>query len=141
MALSYTTHFTETPLSGHTRVIRFYDAGDGTLCNIYTHRTVGGHDVAITDVEVLIPELLQTAFATSFTLLLDEELSPGFHRIVRALVATGGGLLIHIATTFAHTVGSSTTTTLVREWAYFIPLATLSGTDIVIPPPPTPPPP
>jgi hypothetical protein len=141
MAFGYTTHFTETPLPDHTRVIRFYDAGGGTLVNIYTHHTVGGHDVPITDIEVLVPVLLRAAFPTSFTLLLDEELSSGLHRVVRALVATPAGVLIHITTTFTHHANGVTTTTLVREWAYFIPDATLSGTDVVITPPvPSPPP-
>ena len=139
MAFGYTTHFTETPLPGHTRVIRFYDAGGGTLCNIYTHRDVGGHDVAVTDVEVLVPVLLRAAFPTSFVTLLDEELSSGLHRVVRALATDPTGVLIHIATTFTHTVRDITTITLVREWAYFIPEATLSGTDIVIAPPVPPP--
>ena len=141
MAFGYTTHFTEIPLPDHTRVIRFYDAGGGTLVNIYTHRVVGEHDVPITDIEALVPVLLRAAFPTSFTLLLDEELSSGLHRVVRALAATPAGVLIHIATTFTHHVNGITTTSLVREWAYFIPLATLNGTDIVIPPPVLPPPP
>lgn len=137
MAFGYTTLRTETPATNYTRTFRYYNCSDGgtgvggVILNVLTTVLSSGRTLRAQDLELYIAGVQGSEFGGSFVTLLTESTDGGLQRKVRAIERSPSGVLIHDATTQTLTIQGVTTTRVIRENIYYIPLATLSGTDII----------
>jgi hypothetical protein len=144
MAFSYTTLRSESLPSNYTRTFRYYDCGTGgVIIGLLTTLLDQSRHLRTQDVETFAVGEQGANFANgSFVTLSTENTDGGMQRVVRALAGLAG-VLIHEVTTVTTTIQGVTKTRPVREALYYVPGATLSGTDVVVTPsiPPPPPPP
>jgi hypothetical protein len=138
VSFAYTTLRTETPATNYTRTFRYYNCSTGgVILNVLTTVLSQGRTLRAQDIELFIASAQGNQFSGSFVTLLTEDTNGGLQRVVRAVARSPAtGVLIHDATTQTLTIQGVTTTRVIRENCYYIPLATLSGTDIIAGPPP-----
>lgn len=133
MSFGYTTLRSETPAPNYARTFRYYNCSTGgVILNVLTTLSHQGRTLRAQDIEIFVPTAQGADFGGSFVTLLTENTDGGLQRIVRAVARTPTGVLIHEATSMTVTVQGTTTVRVVRENLYYVPLATLSGTDIVV---------
>lgn len=136
MSFNYTTIKTETLTYG-TRVYKGYDTvgGGGVIFNVRLYNeSVGGPPMK--DQEVFLPDDTVSGLAAGmvgspFTALLTEDLGQNATRYVRAYQTPGGNVLLHRYTVIVSSVSGKTSTTTIDDFFLVLPVATLSGTDIV----------
>jgi hypothetical protein len=132
MAFSYTTLRTETPATNYTRTFRYYNCStSGVILNVLTTVLSSSRTLRAQDLELYIEGAQGSELGGSFVTLLTESTDGGLQRVVRAIARSPSGVLIHDATTQTLTIQGVTTTRVIRENIYYIPLVTLSGTDII----------
>ena len=135
MAFHYTTLRSESLPSNYTQTFRYYNCSTGgVIIGVLTTLSDQGRTIRAQDLEAFAASEQGANFGGSFVTLLTENTDGGLQRTVRA-IAGHVGVLIHEATTVTVTIQGVTKTRPVREALYFIPNATLSGTDIVVTPP------
>jgi len=140
VSFAYTTLRTETPATNYTRTFRYYNCSDGgtgvggVILNVLTTVLSQSRTLRAQDLELFIAGVQGSELSGSFVTLLTENTDGGLQRVVRAIARSPAGVLIHDATMQTLTIQGVTTMRILRENCYYLPLATLSGTDIIVTP-------